>query len=538
MMCHRVALLALALYPLRAQPVDLLATPGERRRDVNPDDVRLLGVLAQGQMVLADREGRVTPDMRRVIDAGREAAIKGDWNRAYRLATRLLTLLEGRAVTEATEAAAAVDFKLERKIVPRGERLGARIEVLYTLGQPLAAKYTARISVKNAGGATLETLNPLDISRQEDVHSSIGTANLKLGSYAAVCDVLAPDGTVLASATREFMVVDSSVPRRVPMLRQRVERLKQIHVPERGPTYATALESIEYIVEAFEHALTGYVANSFSVSTPMATRLRGPSLNPGSRTGGFDVMRDLAFADELSVALLAKKDPLPTRTGDLRLAYRSGVDGTLQSFRAFIPAGFDPSRKYPLVIALHGSTGDENTYMDRYLSRETGHNLFQELGQDRGYILATPNGRGPWEVYDGNSEKDVLDVIERMQRIYPVAPGRVFLTGHSMGGVGTWRIGFRHPEQFAALAPVASAFGGRMPPDLGRMFANAPAMPVLFSAGLKDTLATPEVCRRIAEIATKELKNFRYIEYPDDHFAVGVSSMKAIFDFFDERRRE
>ena len=174
---------------------------------------------------------------------------------------------------------------------------------------------------------------------------------------------------------------------------------------------------------------------------------------------------------------------------------------------------------------------------ERYLSPETGHNLPKELAQEHGYILATPKGRDPWDGYQGNSETDVLDVRDRMVRIYPIESGRVFLTGHSMGGSGTWTIGFRHSEQFAALAPVAPAFG-RFPPDVfARMFGNAPAMPVLFSAGLKDTLAPPELCRRLAEIAKKELKNFRYIEYPEDHFAVGVSSMKAIFDFFDERRR-
>jgi predicted esterase len=394
--------------------------------------------------------------------------------------------------------------------------------------------------VKSVESGTLEALNELDLSRQEDLSTSFGTAKFTPGRYAAECDLLGPDGTVLASATREFLV-DSTVRRRVPVLRGRLERLKQSQVSDRGVTSATAMESIEYIVETFERALSSYVANSRSVLTPMMTRLlpRSVAAAPSTATEPFDITRDLALADELSSALLAKKDPLPARTGDLHLAYRSGVDATLQPFRAFVPASFDRLRKYPLIIALHGSAADENAYMDGYVSPDTGHNLLKELAQEHGYILATPKGRGPWDFYQGNAERDVLDVMDRMLSIYPIDSSRVFLTGHSMGGTGTWTIGFRHPQRFAALAPVASPFDRQSPADLlTRVFVNSREMPVLFSAGLKDTLVPPEVSRRIAEIAKKELKNFRYIEYPTDHFAVGVSSMKAIFDFFDERRRE
>jgi poly(3-hydroxybutyrate) depolymerase len=216
----------------------------------------------------------------------------------------------------------------------------------------------------------------------------------------------------------------------------------------------------------------------------MTTRLIRARLNAGASTDPFDITRDLTLADELSTALLARKDRLPTRTGDLHLACRSGVDATLQPFRVFVPAGFDRLRKYPLIIALHGSAGDENSYMDGYLSPETGHNRLKELAQEHGYILATPKGGGPWDGYQGNAERNVLDVMDRMLRIYPVDSGRVFLTGHSMAGLGTWTIGFGHPQRFGALAPVAPAFGGRFPPALlARMFVNAPAMPVLFSTG-------------------------------------------------------
>lgn len=125
-----------------------------------------------------------------------------------------------------------------------------------------------------------------------------------------------------------------------------------------------------------------------------------------------------------------------------------------------------------------------------------------------------------------------MDVLNRVQRIYSIDPGQVFLTGHSMGGQGTWTLGFKHPDKFAALAPVA----GR--PQDAAIMKSSPAKPVLFSQGGKDTLATPEQARLLAEAAKKQLTNFKYQEYPDDdHFVVRVHSLPAIFDFFDAWRK-
>src|SRR5262249_60036957 len=121
-----------------------------------------------------------------------------------------------------------------------------------------------------------------------------------------------------------------------------------------------------------------------------------------------------------------------------------------------------------------------------------------------GYLLVTPNGRGAFGLYVEDSEKDVLDVLERVKKVYAVNPKEVFLTGHSMGGSGTWLIGFRHPDLFAGLAPVA----GR-PTDAGGIrFKKAPDMPVIFFGGGKGVLGTPHSTRALAQPAREERKEF------------------------------
>jgi acetyl esterase/lipase len=166
------------------------------------------------------------------------------------------------------------------------------------------------------------------------------------------------------------------------------------------------------------------------------------------------------FSEELKEAvaalgdLEAGRDPFSARRGDFRKAYLSAGDNTLQPYRIFVPQGYDGSKPYPLVIALHGMGGDENSYFDQYLQ-----GAFKVEAEKRGYIVACPKGREPASMYIGPAERDVMDVIDQIRRAYRIDEDRIYLTGHSMGGYGTWSVAMNHPTVFAALAPVAG--GGK-----------------------------------------------------------------------------
>jgi pimeloyl-ACP methyl ester carboxylesterase len=87
----------------------------------------------------------------------------------------------------------------------------------------------------------------------------------------------------------------------------------------------------------------------------------------------------------------------------------------------------------------------------------------KDVAERYAYVVAAPNGRGD-RYYSGEGEQDVLDVIDDVQRRCRVDPDRVYLTGHSMGGWGTWYLGLRHPGRFAAICPMAG-----VAPSLDRM---------------------------------------------------------------------
>ncbi len=142
--------------------------------------------------------------------------------------------------------------------------------------------------------------------------------------------------------------------------------------------------------------------------------------------------------------------------GFVRLAWIDDTDGTPQYCRAYLPWNYDASRKWPTLLQLHGYNPKNPRYVDwwgadsRYAPYET------EFSGNRSLIYIEPHGRGNTQ-YSAFGGADVKRCLAEAKRVLSVDDDRVYLTGESMGGWGTWSVGTRNPELFAAIAPV---FGG------------------------------------------------------------------------------
>ncbi|HEY4788662.1 MAG TPA: prolyl oligopeptidase family serine peptidase, partial [Bacteroidales bacterium] len=138
--------------------------------------------------------------------------------------------------------------------------------------------------------------------------------------------------------------------------------------------------------------------------------------------------------------------------GFIRLAYTDEIDGTPQFCRCYIPPDYDPSKKTALVVFLHGYNGDNPAYI-RWWAANKRH----DANVDRyNFILIEPHGRGNAQ-YFGIGDHDVMKCIQMAKEKLNIDDDRVYLTGASIGGGGTWRVASVHPELFAAIAPV---YGG------------------------------------------------------------------------------
>jgi predicted esterase len=175
------------------------------------------------------------------------------------------------------------------------------------------------------------------------------------------------------------------------------------------------------------------------------------------------------------------------------------------NYGLYVPATYKPSRSYPLIICLHGAGFDGDTYLDRWQPR---------LGED--YILACPTLEdGGWWTREG--ELLVLAVISKVSKEYHVDPDRIFLTGMSNGGIGTFLIGLNHPDRFAALIPMA----GVLPHTLFPLLDNAQHTPFYIIHGSQDQVMPVRFSRDVAAYLKDKSYPVVYREHEHVHPVAG-----------------
>ncbi len=129
--------------------------------------------------------------------------------------------------------------------------------------------------------------------------------------------------------------------------------------------------------------------------------------------------------------------------GYLLAVFKSNIDSSLQPFSIILPKNFDAGKPHDLIVALHGSGVDEVDFVKYQTRTFPGDN----------FIIVAPRGRGLSDWYVGTTEKDVVDAINNVKKVFKI--DRTILYGFSMGGYGIWRFGLLYPDLFDA-AIVAS----------------------------------------------------------------------------------
>ncbi len=223
------------------------------------------------------------------------------------------------------------------------------------------------------------------------------------------------------------------------------------------------------------------------------------------------------------------------RTYDFDLAKKE------MEYCLYLPKSYDKAKASPLVVALHGLNSSPAQIM--------GYPGLVKLAEEHGYVVVSPmgyNSRGWYGSMGWNmplntpanlgelSEKDVMNVLATTRKDVNIDPNRIYLMGHSMGGGGTWHLGLKYPQLWAALAPIAPAIY-RSPDAL----TTIKSMPVILVQGDADKLVPVRIARAWAA-KMKELKmDYKYIEVPGgDHVKVAFDNMPAIFEFFNAHKRK
>lgn len=190
-------------------------------------------------------------------------------------------------------------------------------------------------------------------------------------------------------------------------------------------------------------------------------------------------------------------------------------------YRLLKPVNPDAFDKFPLVIFLHGAgeRGSDNEAQIKHITE-----LFlneQYRGKYPCYLIAPQCPKGQWWAnFDRQGSRTVLknaptapmqlviDLIEKVIQEYPIDTTRIYITGLSMGGYGTWELIARLPQKFAAAVPVC---GGGAP----ALADNIKHIPIWAFHGAQDTVVPPRESREMINALRIAGALPGYNEYPD-----------------------
>src|SRR5205085_8545976 len=164
--------------------------------------------------------------------------------------------------------------------------------------------------------------------------------------------------------------------------------------------------------------------------------------------------------------------------------------------RLLAPAAVQTGKRLPLVLALHGAGGSEHTFFDSY-----GLGKIAPLSEARGWLVVAPRGTA------GFTPNRVAEIIEAVDKLYPVDRQRVFLLGHSMGAAQAIASALSTPTRFIGVAALGS--GGVV-----KEFAGLADLPFFDAVG-KEDFAYSNARKLAFDLKKAGVKSVRFREYPE-----------------------
>lgn len=189
--------------------------------------------------------------------------------------------------------------------------------------------------------------------------------------------------------------------------------------------------------------------------------------------------------------------------------------------------GKDPAKKWPLVVFLHGA-GERGD--DLRLLQKHGPPKLIANGKKIPAIVVSPQVRAG-EVWNPYGVKALADSIVAS---HPVDMDRIYLTGISMGGFGTWDTVFAYPDFFAAAVPICGGAGVKFV-----MAQKIKSLPIWVFHGAKDPVVEPANSQRIYNSLSKLGAPVKLTMYPNlqhDSWTVTYDSQEMWDWLFQQKR--
>jgi len=195
-------------------------------------------------------------------------------------------------------------------------------------------------------------------------------------------------------------------------------------------------------------------------------------------------------------------------------------------YRLFIPSGYDKSKKYPVVIWLHGAGGAGNDNLLNISGDQVpGTRLWtkpENQSRHPAFVLV-PQSTGGWASSSvtqlSDEERLVIEILNKIKSEFSIDGKRIYLAGQSNGGFGTWDMISKRPELFAAAIPLC---GGGNP----NLASNLVFMPIWAFHGDQDMTIPVAESRNMIAAIKKLGGNPRYTEFKGIDHDIWVPAFK------------
>ncbi len=217
----------------------------------------------------------------------------------------------------------------------------------------------------------------------------------------------------------------------------------------------------------------------------------------------------------LSLCLLsAVLAAAPKETGFLNRTVK--VKGVAYRYQVYVPADWSKSKSWPVILFLHGA-GERGD--DGLAQTEVGLGGAIRLHADRfPAVVVMPQCRRNIRWTDPAMEAQVMAALEKTEKEFKGDKKRVYLTGLSMGGNGTWMFAAKHAGRWAAVVPVCGRVAAQNQPAEGDPYAAIAAKigktPVWIFHGADDPTVPVTESRKMEAALQAAGANVRYTEYP------------------------
>jgi poly(3-hydroxybutyrate) depolymerase len=476
-------------------------------------NLNVLRVRYNTQKTTARPEGELKAQIDQIDRELAEAIRLGRTGEQRRLYAKGFAVLAGRPWTDADEFQSSLVLRTGVVVVDSTEKQAIRLEQIFAppiaLSRPLTAVATVRPQASPAAAAAPTT----EVGRFDNVARDLRESPLVMDlDLSGIADGL----HVLEVAVSEGERALGTASLRLLLHKGLQARLQQLEAAAGG--LAPDLRAdLRYPADYIRKINRGLV-----------------------ELGQFNAQAEIVAAEAVAAGARGGRNPFAGRTGGFERHYLLEPAGEIMPYRLYVPKSYDQSRPAPLVMALHGLGANEDSFMDGY------NRTVPALAEQRGYIVVAPLGfrvdgfYGFSLSFDASpadrrrvelSEIDVMEVLKRVRTEYRIDDSRIYLMGHSMGGIGTWALGAKYPDVWAALAPFA---GLGNPASVERMR----HIPQIVVHGDADPTVNVSGSRNMVAMMKKLGVDHTYIEVPGgNHIDVVVPNLSRVFDFFDTKRK-